>query len=313
MKTNVIAVVGPTAVGKTKLSVELAKRFHGEIISGDSMQVYQGLDIGTAKVTDEERQGIPHYMIDIREPDQDFSVADFQDHVQHYINYIDSRNRLPIIAGGTGLYIQSTLYNFNFSSQKRDEQFEKDMLAAIQEKGVEPFYHKLKKVDPEQAEKIHPNNLRRVIRALEVYERTGLTMSDLQQKQADQSPYNPTLIGLSMDREELYRRINHRVDLMMEEGLLDEAKRLYDQGLKNAQSMQGIGYKEFIPYFEGEWSLEESIERLKRNSRRYAKRQYTYFRNKMDVHWYSISELNLQETFSLIFRDLEGLLQNITK
>ncbi|SET39088.1 tRNA dimethylallyltransferase [Salinibacillus kushneri] len=313
MKTNVVAVVGPTAVGKTKLSVELAKRFKGEIISGDSMQIYKGLDIGTAKVTEEERQGIPHYMIDIRDPYEDFSVADFQEHVQYYIDTIHERGLLPILAGGTGLYIQSALYNFNFSSHKRDDQFEQKMIAAINEKGIEPFYNKLMKVDPEQAKKIHPNNRRRVIRALEVYENTGLTMSELQQKQADESPYNPILIGLSMEREELYKRINQRVDLMMEEGLLKEAKKLYDKGLKNAQSMQGIGYKEFVPYFYGEWTLYESIERLKRNSRRYAKRQYTYFRNKMDVHWYSISESTIQETFSLIFQDLEGMLQNFTK
>ncbi|MRG85317.1 tRNA (adenosine(37)-N6)-dimethylallyltransferase MiaA [Salinibacillus xinjiangensis] len=308
MKKTVIAVVGPTAVGKTKLSVELAKKFDGEVISGDSMQIYKGLNIGTAKVTHEEMQGIPHYMIDIKEPFESFSAAEFKENVQHYIDTIHERNHLPIIAGGTGFYIQSTLYNFNFSSEKRDENFEKQMLAKITEKGIEPYFEKLKEVDREQAKVIHPNNIRRVIRALQIYEKTGLTKSELQKQQVDQSPYKPILIGLDMEREELYKRINQRVDQMMQEGLLEEVKALFKTGLKDAQCMQGIGYKEFIPYFEGDVSLEEAIETLKRNSRRYAKRQYTYFRNKLDVRWYSISESTVDETFSLIFHDLEGML-----
>lgn len=312
-KIPVVAVVGPTAVGKTRLSVELAKRFSGEVISGDSMQIYRGMDIGTAKATEEEKQGIPHYLIDIKNPDESFSVYDFKEMVQYYIEHIDNRHKLPIIAGGTGFYIHATLYDFQFSDQKRDERFEQDLKNRIEQHGVEPYYNRLKKIDPEQAEKIHPNNVRRVIRALEIYETTGKTMTEIRREQRNESPYNPILIGLYMKREELYHRINRRVDLMMEKGLLEEVKRLYDQGLQDSQSMQGIGYKEFIPYFEGEVSLEEAIEDLKRNSRRYAKRQYTYFKNKLDVHWYPVSEETAEENFSIIFDDLEGMLKKITK
>ncbi|MBB6452836.1 tRNA dimethylallyltransferase [Salirhabdus euzebyi] len=313
MKIPVIAVVGPTAVGKTRLSVELAKRFNGEVISGDSMQIYKGLDIGTAKVTKEEMQGIPHYMIDIKEPDEAFSAAEFQENVQHYINEIHNDGRLPIIVGGTGLYIQSTLYAFNFSEQKRDENFEKEMRQEIALHGMDKVYDKLRRVDPQQAEKIHPNNVRRVIRALEIYETTGLTMSELHAKQLEESPYEPILIGLQMDREELYSRINKRVDQMMDEGLLEEVKSLYNAGLKEAQSMSGIGYKEFVPYLEGQLTLEETVEQLKQNSRRYAKRQYTYFKNKLNVRWYTVSEETIDSTFLNIFNDLEGLLKEITK
>ncbi|MCP8616438.1 tRNA (adenosine(37)-N6)-dimethylallyltransferase MiaA [Salirhabdus salicampi] len=313
MKIPVVAVVGPTAVGKTKLSIEIAKRFHGEVISGDSMQIYKGLDIGTAKVKPEEMEGIPHYMIDILEPSESFSVASFQLMVQNYIKDINERDKLPIIAGGTGLYIQSVLYDFQFSEEKRDESFTEKLEEELEEKGIDHIHRRLAKVDPEQARKIHPNNVRRVIRALEIYEKTGMTMSELHEHQKQNSPYTPILIGLQMEREELYNRINRRVDSMMEEGLLQEVERLYDQGLHNVQSMQGIGYKEFIPYFEGKIPLQEAVDTLKRNSRRYAKRQYTYFRNKMNIHWYPISEQTAHKTFSTILQDLEGLLGKITK
>ncbi len=313
-KIPVVAIVGPTAVGKTKLSIEIAKKFNGEIISGDSMQIYRGLDIGTAKVKREEMEGIPHYMIDIKEPQDSFSVAEFKEKVEQHIKDIDNRHLLPILVGGTGLYIQSTLYGFNFSEHKRDPAFEEKIRKQIEQEGITPIYEKLIRVDPEQAKNIHPNNIRRVIRALEVYEQTGKTMSELQaEQQKVESPYAPILIGLEMEREELYRRINKRIDQMLDEGLLEEVKALYDKGLKDAQCMQGIGYKEFIPFFEGEKTLDEVIEELKRNSRRYAKRQYTYFKNKLDVHWYPISESTMEQTFLVIFQELEGLLKNITK
>lgn len=313
-KIPVVAIVGPTAVGKTKLSIEIAKKFNGEIISGDSMQIYRGLDIGTAKVKREEMEGIPHYMIDIKEPQDSFSVAEFKEKVEQHIKDIDNRHLLPILVGGTGLYIQSTLYGFNFSEHKRDPAFEEKIRKQIEQEGITPIYEKLIRVDPEQAKNIHPNNIRRVIRALEVYEQTGKTMSELQaEQQKVESPYAPILIGLEMEREELYRRINKRIDQMLDEGLLEEVKALYDKGLKDAQCMQGIGYKEFIPFFEGEKTLDEVIEELKRNSRRYAKRQYTYFKNKLDVHWFPISESTMEQTFLVIFQELEGLLKNITK
>ncbi len=313
MKIPVVAIVGPTAVGKTKLSVEIAKRFNGEIISGDSMQVYKGLDIGTAKVTKDEMQGIPHYMIDIKNPEESFSVAEFKDKVQGYIEYIHNKGALPIIVGGTGLYIQSTLYQFNFADEGRDPTFVQKIETEIDQNGIDEVYQRLVAVDPEQAQKIHPNNRRRVIRALEVYEKTGLTMSELHAKQRRESPYNPIIIGLTMEREELYRRINKRVDQMVEDGLVEEVKYFYDKGLKHAQSMRGIGYKELIPYFEGDISMEYAIEQLKQNSRRYAKRQFTYFRNKLDVHWYTVSVPTIEHIFSIILRDLEGMLKEVPK
>ncbi|SDJ70773.1 tRNA (adenosine(37)-N6)-dimethylallyltransferase MiaA [Sediminibacillus albus] len=308
MKPFVIAVVGPTAVGKTSLSIEIAKRFQGEVISGDSMQIYKGMDIGTAKITKEETEGIPHHMIDIKNPDQAFSVADFQLLVRHHMEDILERNKLPIIAGGTGLYIQAALYGYNFSEQKRDEGFHMQIEEEIEQKGIETVFARLQEVDPEQAKKIHPNNKRRVIRALEVYETTGMPMSEYQANQQQESDYQPIFIGLEMDRELLYQRINQRVDQMMEQGLLQEVKKLYDQGLEQAQSMKAIGYKEFLPYFKGEASLESSVQLLKRNSRRFAKRQFTWFKNKLNVEWYEITPEQKQQKFEIILSDLAGML-----
>ncbi|MFZ0369239.1 MAG: tRNA (adenosine(37)-N6)-dimethylallyltransferase MiaA [Halobacillus sp.] len=309
MKPLVISVVGPTAVGKSKLGVEIAKRFGGEVISGDSMQIYKSMDIGTAKVTEQEMQGIPHHLVDIKEPDESFSVAEFQDKVQNLIRTISSQGNLPVIVGGTGLYIQATLYNFNFSEQKRDEQVIKRLEKEACEYGMEALYRRLQSVDPEQAKKVHPNNERRVLRALEVYETTGKVMSDYQKQQSNESPFRPVIIGLEMEREELYNRINRRVDHMVEEGLIAEVRGLYNKGYEHTQAMKAIGYKEFLPYFNGEYSLDRAVELLKRNSRRYAKRQYTYFRNKMNVHWYSISEQGYEEKFETILNDLAGMMK----
>lgn len=309
MKQTVVVVVGPTAVGKTNLSVEIAKAFNGEIISGDSMQIYKGMDIGTAKVTEEEKENIPHHMIDVKEPDESFSVAEFQSLVRKDIDKISQRNHLPIIAGGTGLYIQSVLYDYNFSDNSREDSYQKEIENEIKAKGILKVYERLKEVDPKQAEKVHPNNIRRVIRALEVYDRTGKTMSELHGEQQLESIYNPIIIGLEMDRETLYKRINKRVDLMIKSGLVEEVEGFYNKGLKDTQSMKAIGYKEFIPFFTGEQTLQDSIELLKRNSRRYAKRQYTWFKNKMDVTWYSISVDEKDEKFKIILNDLAGKLE----
>ncbi|WP_138414691.1 tRNA (adenosine(37)-N6)-dimethylallyltransferase MiaA [Aquibacillus sediminis] len=308
MKQTVVAVVGPTAVGKTSLSVEIAKRFNGEVISGDSMQIYKGMDIGTAKITYKEQQGIIHHMLDILEPDQPFSVADFQSHVRQAVTSISNKNRLPIIAGGTGLYIQSVLYDYNFTDKKRDDFYQNQIEKEIEQKGIEHVFKRLEQIDPYQAKRIHPNNIRRVIRALEVYDRTGITMTELHEQQQQESIYQPVLIGLEMNRALLYERINQRVDLMLEHGLLEEVKALYDQGLEHAQSMKAIGYKELLPYIKGEQSLSECVELLKRNSRRYAKRQYTWFKNKMDVDWYSITPETKNQKFEIILQDLAGKL-----
>ncbi|RDY68539.1 tRNA (adenosine(37)-N6)-dimethylallyltransferase MiaA [Halobacillus trueperi] len=305
MKPLVISVVGPTAVGKSNLGIRIAQRFNGEVISGDSMQIYRTMDIGTAKVTKGEMQGIPHHMIDFKDPAEHFSVAEFQENVQTLIWEIHERGKLPVLVGGTGLYIQATLFNFHFSEQKKDPSIMEKLEKEWKENGRDYMYKRLVEIDPEQAEKIHPNNERRVLRALEVYETTGQMMSERHQQQKE-SPFNPLLIGLEMDRELLYDRINRRVDQMIEQGLLEEVQNLYEQGLKDSQSMQAIGYKELIPYFEGSCTLGEAIELLKRNSRRYAKRQYTYFKNKMDINWYEVSPSNYEEKFETILGDLAG-------
>lgn len=310
MKETVIAIVGPTAVGKTKLSLEIAKRFNGEIISGDSMQIYKGMDIGTAKIKEDEKQGIPHYMIDIKNPDESFTVVDFQSYVQQYISEITQRKKIPILVGGSGLYIQAALFNYNFARSKRSQKITKQLEKEIEHYGIEPLYQRLIKIDPKQADKIHPNNHRRVIRALEIYETTGLTMSEYKESQMKESPYNLIFIGLEMDRKLLYERINLRVDEMIKEGLLDEVEALMQQNFDNKSSMQAIGYKEFIPYFRGEYNLERAIELLKRNSRRYAKRQYTWFKNKLEIKWYYITPETVDEDFKIIFNNLAGLLKD---
>ncbi|MGP4059913.1 tRNA (adenosine(37)-N6)-dimethylallyltransferase MiaA [Halobacillus sp. H74] len=306
MKPLVISVVGPTAVGKSKLGVKIAERFDGEVISGDSMQVYRTMDIGTAKITEEEMGGIPHHMIDIKDPDESFSVAEFQADVQELINDVYERGKVPVLVGGTGLYIQATLEDFNFSDVKKDAEVIKRLEKELEEKGKEYMFERLHAVDPQQANRIHPNNERRLIRALELYETTGQVMSEYHKEQVGESPFRPVMIGLEMDRELLYRRINRRVDQMVEEGLVEEVQRLYKQGLTEAQSMKAIGYKELLPYFRGEYSLARSIELLKRNSRRYAKRQYTYFKNKMEIQWYEIDENNYNDKFETILDDLAG-------
>ncbi|WP_404452701.1 tRNA (adenosine(37)-N6)-dimethylallyltransferase MiaA [Virgibacillus necropolis] len=308
MKQKVIAIVGPTAVGKTKLSIEIAKQFNGEIISGDSMQVYRGMDIGTAKITEEEKEAIPHYMIDIKEPSETFSVADFQQTVKGHIEKISASDHLPIIVGGSGLYIQSALYNYNFANDARDPERTTQLEKELEELGSSQLHNRLKEIDPEQASKVHPNNHRRLIRAIEIYETTGKTMSAYQAEQKE-SDYDPIFIGLEMDRGMLYSRINNRIDKMMQDGLLYEVHQLYSKGFGNHQSMRGIGYKEFIPYFKGEYPLEEAIELLKRNSRRFAKRQYTWFKNKMDVTWYTVTPETIDEKFRTILSDLAGMLR----
>ncbi|WP_188205879.1 tRNA (adenosine(37)-N6)-dimethylallyltransferase MiaA [Alkalibacillus aidingensis] len=314
MKPIVISVIGPTAVGKTKLGIEICKRFNGEVINGDSMQFYRGFDIGTAKVTEEEAEGIPHHLIDQLSPTDSYSAASFKNDLSEKVNQLKNKRKLPVVVGGTGFYIQSAIYDFNFSDAKRDDQYVEAAIQDIKENGVEPYYEKLKQVDPVQASKVHPNNIRRVVRALEVYERTGLPMSDYEAKQSNESPYTPYIIGLDMDRQLLYERINKRVDLMMEEGLLEEVTRIYEKFGGDVQAMQGIGYKEFIPYFEEDQPLEQVVNQIKQNTRRFAKRQLTYYRNKIpDVHWYQVDPDHYLETFELIFSNLAGFLEKLNE
>ncbi|WIY59784.1 tRNA (adenosine(37)-N6)-dimethylallyltransferase MiaA [Bacillus arachidis] len=305
-REKVAVIIGPTAVGKTKLSIDLAKALNGEIISGDSMQIYRKMDIGTAKVTTEEMEGIPHYMIDIRNPEDSFSVAEFQELVRGHIREITKRGKLPIIVGGTGLYIQSVLYDYQFTDEAGDLVYREKLEKLAIENGVEYIHKKLQEVDPESANRIHANNVRRVIRALEIFHTTGQKMSDQLEKQENELLYDVSLIGLTMNREMLYDRINLRVDLMVEQGLVQEVNALYENGVRDCQSIQAIGYKELYNYFEGHVSLEEAIMQLKTNSRRYAKRQLTWFRNKMDVTWFDVTD---GEKTTEILRYIEGKLQ----
>lgn len=284
-KYDVVAIIGPTASGKTALSIRLAKYVDGEIINGDSMQVYKQLDIGTAKITPEEMEGIPHHLIDIKEPTESFSVAEYQKVVRAKIEEIQSRGKMPIIVGGTGLYVQSVLYDFQFSEQEVDEQARNAYYEELEKVGPEEMHRRLAAVDPKSAEAIHPNNTRRVIRALEMAELAKSNRSDEQHQRGEIPLYNHLIIGIDMDREKLYERINLRVDIMMEKGLEAEARALYDAGIRDTQAVKAIGYKELFAYFDGLLTKEEAVEQIKQNSRRYAKRQLTYFRNKMDVAW----------------------------
>lgn len=284
-KIDVVAIIGPTASGKTALSIRLAKMLDGEIINGDSMQVYKRLDIGTAKITEQEMEGVPHHLLDIKEPNESFSVAEYQQLVRAKIDEIQSRGKMPIIVGGTGLYVQSVLFDFQFTKEEVDEDARSAYYEELMKIGPEAMHAKLARLDPETAATIHPNNTRRVIRALEMVELSGTSKSAEAHNRGDIPLYNHLIIGLDMDREKLYERINLRVDLMMEKGLLQEVKALYDEGLRDVQSVKAIGYKELYSYFDGHISLEEAVEQIKQNSRRYAKRQLTYFRNKIDVQW----------------------------
>jgi tRNA dimethylallyltransferase len=286
-KFDVVAIIGPTASGKTALSIKLAKEIDGEVINGDSMQIYKQLDIGTAKITEQEMEGVPHHLLSIKEPTESFSVAEYQKLVRAKIEEIQSRGKIPIIVGGTGLYIQSVLYDFVFTDEEVDEEARKayyDELAVV---GPEKMHEKLAKLDPKTAAEIHPNNTRRVIRAIELIEQAGVAKSSEEHHRGDVALYNHLIIGLDIDRDVLYDRINRRVDIMIEQGLEQEVRALYEQNIRDVQSVKAIGYKEFYDYFDGRLTFEEAVEAIKQNSRRYAKRQLTYFRNKLDVKWVS--------------------------
>lgn len=292
MKDKIIVIVGPTAVGKTALSIELAKTFNGELINGDSMQVYRGLDIGTAKVTEEEAEGLPHHLIDIKDPIDPFSVSDFKEAASQKIREITERGKLPIIVGGTGLYIESLLFDISHGGEAKPNQaFRDEMDRLAREYGRESLHEKLREKDPASAEQIHPNNVRRVIRALEVIHETGQPFSKYQSEKKKEPLYDAFVIGLTTDRAVLYDRINRRVDLMIESGLLDEAEELIRRVPENAQSLKGIGYKELIPYIEGSMPLEEAVDMIKQHSRNYAKRQLTWFRNRFEIdQWADLIE-----------------------
>lgn len=308
-----MVLIGPTAVGKTKMSIELAKAFNGEIISGDSMQIYRKMDIGTAKISSSEMEGIPHHLIDIKDPHESFSVAEFQELVRKKIIEISSRGKLPMIVGGTGLYIQSVLYDYHFSEAPSDEDFRINLEKLVEKEGSQYLHNQLVNIDPESAKKIHPHNVRRVIRALEVYHCTGKTMTDIQKMQQPELLYDAAMIGLTMDRERLYGRINKRVDLMLQEGLMNEVESFYEQGLRDCQSIQAIGYKELYEFFDGSISFENAVENLKQNSRRYAKRQLTWFHNKMDVKWFDMTDVEIPNTFSKKIDEISSFIEGKLK
>lgn len=285
MRQPIIVLTGPTAVGKTDISIRLAKETGGEIISADSMQVYRHMDIGTAKVRPYEMQGIPHYMIDEWEPDEEFNVFIFQKKVKEYIRDIHARGKIPILAGGTGFYIQAVLYDIAFTENQKDSLYRQKLQEEAQEKGAHALHDKLRRVDPESAEVIHENNIKRVIRALEYYQFTGEKFSEHNARERKRiSPYNFLYVVLTMNREKLYQRIDQRVDRMMEQGLADEVGRLLDKGYKrDLVSMQGLGYKEIAAALEHECTMEEAVYRLKRDTRHFAKRQMTWFRREREV------------------------------
>lgn len=293
MKKKVLVIIGPTAVGKTKLSIEMAKLFNGEIISGDSMQIYQYLDIGTAKVTKEEMEGIPHHLIDCRHFSESYSVSDFQTSVRQLIDEISNRGHLPIICGGTGLYIRAALYDYRFDDQGHDINFQKK----YETLNNEELHHYLSSFDKKSADEIHPNNRHRVLRAIEIFETTGKTKSEQIEADMSEPLYDVYTVGLDLERAQLYNRINARVDVMFEKGLLNEFDRILQMGAKRTmQSMKAIGYKELFDYVEGNCTLEEAKDKICLNSRRYAKRQMTWFKHQMPVHWFEVYLENFSQT-----------------
>lgn len=286
MDKKIIAIVGPTGIGKTSLSIELAKALNGEVISCDSMQVYKKMDIGTAKVTKEEMDGIFHYLIDIQEYDQPYNVMIFQDVCRKSIQKIQNKNKQVILCGGTGLYLKAALYDYTFEEETQDE----DYLKKLNQKSNEELYELLKEIDEKSLEKIHKNNRKRILRAL-IMAHSGMSKSQREQQQKHIPLYDIYYIGLDVDRNILHQRINDRVDKMFEQGLVEEVTSLFkEEKTWEYTSFQGIGYKEFKDYFLDQITLEETKERIKTHSRQYAKRQYTWFKNQMPVHWYSIDQ-----------------------
>jgi tRNA dimethylallyltransferase len=302
--TKVVAIVGPTAVGKTALSISVAKDLGGEVISGDSMQVYRGLDIGTAKATVQERAGVAHHLIDVRDVNERFSVADFKEEADQKISQIEQRGKLPLIVGGTGFYLQALVENLALGRDQFDAesaQIRSHWHQVADQQGKQYVWDQLAVRDPRAAEKIPVANLRRVIRALEVIEKTGELFSAQPQAPAKNEFL---IIGLTTQRPVLYQRINQRVDQMVKEGLLDEARWLYQQGGTAFQSGKGIGYRELFPYFEGKITQEAAVEKIKLDSRHYAKRQLTWFRNQMTVHWFDlVSRQNTTEEIEALISD----------
>lgn len=303
MKRKILIIGGPTAVGKTDLSIEAALLLNGEIVSADSMQIYRYMDIGSAKPTPEERSRVPHHLVDEIDPAQSFSVFEYQKRARAAIEDIFSRGKTPVIAGGTGLYVNSLIYNMDFSERPDDNSFRKEMEALAEREGTEALHRLLAGKDPEAGKRIHPNNTKKIIRALEILEEGQERVKSFEESFVKNEDYDRCLIGLTRDREELYDRINRRVDILIEAGLVDEVQSLKGMGLTEDDiSMKGIGYKEVFSYLHGEYDLEEAVRIIKRNTRHYAKRQLTWFRRYDDIHWINLSEVSHEDALEEICR-----------
>lgn len=289
-KPKVIVIGGPTASGKTALSIELAKRLNGEIVSADSMQIYKEMNIGTAKPDEEEKEGIKHYMMDFVSPDERYSVADYKKAAKEAIKEILDKGKTPIIVGGTGLYIDSLIYEIEFLELETDLKYRNELEEIVKKEGLEKLYEKAKKIDEKAMEKISPNDKKRILRVLEIYNQTGKTKTQLDLESRKEPEYDYKMFALQMDRELLYDRINRRVDIMIEKGLLEEVEAIYKKYKEFPTAMQALGYKEVVEYIEGKATKEEMIEKIKQESRRYAKRQLTWFRKNKETIWLNVEE-----------------------
>ena len=309
-KRPMVILTGPTAVGKTALSIELAKKINGSIISADSMQVYRHMDIGSAKVMPEEMDGVRHYLIDEFDPDEEFHVVKFVERAKEHLEEIYAEGKIPIIAGGTGFYIQALLYNIDFTEQECDEAYRTGLEQLATEKGAGYLHDMLREVDPASADAIHANNIKRVIRALEFYHLSGKRISEHNEKEREKnSPYNFAYFVLTDDRAHLYQNIDKRVDLMIEQGLVGEVQKLKDMGFhRDMVSMQGLGYKEILDYLSGEITLEEAVYILKRDTRHFAKRQITWFKRERDVRWLELEQFqnDRKKVLEHILDEIEG-------
>ena len=291
MKNKVIVIVGPTASGKSGVAVEVAKKINGEIVSADSMQIYREMNIGTAKVTEEEMQGVKHYLIDVVEPNEEFSVAKYKVLAEEAIDEIIEKNKTPIVVGGTGLYVNTLVNGVELTEEKDNDAIRRQLEKRYEIEGIEKLYHELESIDPESAMKIDKNNTRRVIRALEIYHNTGKTKSQLDKESLKEVKYDYKMFGILTDKEELHKRINYRVDKMIDDGLINEVESLRNRYKFSKTALQGIGYKEVIKFLDNKISKEEMIELIKQETRKYAKRQMTWFKRDIRIQWYSLDKI----------------------
>ena len=305
MKPTVIVIGGPTASGKSGLAVELAKKINGEIISADSMQIYKDMDIGTAKVTEKEKQGIPHYMIDIASPEERYSVSTYKKEAENKVEEILKKGKIPIIVGGTGLYIESLIYGIEFQEEEIDEEYRQRLNEFAEKEGLEKLYNEAQKIDSQAMDKISPNDKKRIIRVLEIYHKTGKTKTEQEiESRKHEVKYNYKLFAITMERSELYKKIEKRIDKMLEEGLIEEVESIKKKYNKFPTAMQGLGYKEVVEYLENKITKEEMIEKLKQETRHYAKRQLTWFRKYKEMIWLD-GEAGIEENVQIIIKQMK--------